>query len=216
MVGLDDPIAPGEELASGVTHVTNVAPRDSALHRLTLAYLRENPGRVFWIDARDTAATYTFYSLSPSDRSLASIRIARAWTAYQHHTLVRQLVDIVTPRTQLIVLPNVYSLYTDDDLSETAAEQLARSSLTTVAALTTTHDIPAVITTPTVDSSPIDQFVDHVLRWEPPVTIDAACWQTTIPYWTERIGTLDERRPNSTDRFVRNRPGQQASLAIDH
>ena len=224
MASVDDWTATGSTLAPGVTHVTNVAPRSNALHRLTLAHLRETSGRVFWIDARDTATTYPFYAAPSTDHLLSSIRIARAWTAYQHHTLIRQLVDRVSPRTCLVVLPNIYSLYTDDDLDQTESEHLVRSSLTTIAALASTYDLPVVLSAPTADATTLAPFVDYELIGESTTTsatpIAATTglhgWQTTLPYWADVAGTRDEACVELLSRYRRLTHPQQVSLAIEY
>lgn len=185
--------------------------RSRAPHRAAVATQLHESGQVLWVDARDTASSYALYDLAPSSDVLAGITIARAWTAHQHYTLVSQLVTEVSPRTRLLVLPNVCSLYRDDDLTETMADRLLESTLGTIAELAASASLPIVISTRPDERAAIEPFVDTVR--EPASFASHARgphddWiQTTIPEWARRRGTTTMFGPSSLS------PSRQTVLA---
>lgn len=184
-------------LSSGVTAVLTEG-RSTIHHRLTLTQQAASPGQVLWVDARDTASTYLLYDLATDRRLLDGVSIARAWTAYQHYTLVTQLVARVTPRTRLLVLPNVCSLYRDDDVRDPMATKLLTATLTTLAELATAASLPVLLTAGTEEQSTVAPYAttvrtaSDVIRQSmlPPTSSTASSWiQSTIPYWLEHADT---------------------------
>ena len=178
--------------------------RSTAPHRLVLAQQRWTRGEVLWVDARDTASTYALYRLTGDEQLLEGIEIARAWTAYQHHTLVRSLVERTTPRTRLLVLPNVCSLYRDADLDAAVAEQLLTGTLETVAELARITTTRVLLSAPPDERSTLVPYVDTTLRQRtggglpdsgPVPPTDRGWLQTTIPDWIQRLGERHERDP---------------------
>lgn len=213
-------------LDPGVTQLLGTEERTTAHHRLVLAHLQTDQGPVHWVDARDTASTYAFHTLTRNRGLLEAIKIARAWTAYQHYTLVRKLIEIVTARTRLVVLPNVCSLYRDDDLDEQEAERLLAATLTTISELAAARDIPVLLTAIPSERDCLESYVDHQLTWEqtragdtfrgedfrPMAYQGPRWWQTTIPYWVDLFGVAEER---AVARWGRGRPLHQTALAIE-
>jgi len=76
-----------------------------AVHRVVAAELADGRTEALWVDPGMAVSVHALYDLAPSRRTLAGLRIARAFTAYQHHALVRELVQQAGPRTELVVLP---------------------------------------------------------------------------------------------------------------
>lgn len=191
-------------LPDGVTWLVDADDRSTAPHQLVLGQLAADRGQVLWIDARDTASTYALYPLASSSRRLEPIRIARAWTAYQHHTLVRRAVDRASTRTRLLVLPHFCSLYRDDDLDPAVAGRLLAASLHTLSALAGALDLPVLLTAPAAERNVLEPVADHELRCErtdhgyafageafrTTVYHERGWWQTTIPYWVELLGAM--------------------------
>ena len=176
--------------------------RSTAPHRIALATLRAEHGQAIWIDAGDTASTYTLHTVAQSARQLDGIAIARAWTAYQHHTLVKQAISRVSSRTRLLVAPNVCSLYRDNDLAEDEANQLLAATLRLLAELAETVSIPVLVTARESESAVLEPLADHELIYKQTVVGDIILdptdkttgyhghgwWQTTIPYWVDLLG----------------------------
>lgn len=224
---LDDMAGAMPTLGPGVTRLCSEA-RSTAHHRLVLAHLQAARGQVLWVDARDTASTYTLYALAGNHRLLAPIEIARAWTAYQHHTLVRRLVERASPRTRLLVLPNVCSLYRDDDLDEQEASRLLDASMTTLTELAHALEVPVLLTAAPSERGSLEPYTDHELSWRrtdhgdtfteagspPMVYRNSRWWQTTIPYWADLFGVVAAGE-DVFDPWPQAMETVQASIAID-
>jgi len=197
------------DLEPGVTLLRTPGPRSTVLHRLALQTIRQVDGAAYWLDARNTASTYALHDLASNHRLLRRIRIARAFTAYQHFTLNERLINTISPRTGCVVLPNAPSLYRDDDVPEHEATALFDAVVTAVSEVAAVYDIPVLVT----DAGPVDDLAESVAatadatyraestdlgyrvigeNFETTVYWDATGWQTTIPYWVELCGTVEE------------------------
>ena len=198
-----DPTTPRAD--PGLTVLRCPHPRSGALHRVAVRTMQDVAGPVYWIDARNTASTYALSDLAPTDRVLDQIRIARAFTAYQHFTLVERVVNRVTPRTGCIVAPNLPSLYCDDDVPDHEAEDMFEAVCKALATLGDNLDLPILISTVT---ERFDEVVStHATRTIECIETDLGYrfegeditthgywhgdqWQTTIPYWVDLLGAV--------------------------
>ena len=119
----------------------------SALYRLVVDALARREGDALWVDARNRADSYALYEAA-GDRlaPLDDLRVARAFTAYQHHTLVRRAVAAATPETDLVVVPCVDSLYRDDDVPDGQARAMLRSTLAMLSGLAAARDLAVLVT----------------------------------------------------------------------
>lgn len=194
-------------LDSGVTCLSTSSPHSVGFHQLALDALSSS-GMAYWVDSRNVASTYTLYELARHDRVLSGLRIARAFTAYQHFSLCRELLHCVTSRTELVCLPNLTSLYRDDDVPEHEREMFLDTVLCGLAGLADTYDVPVLVST-AYDGDFADQLrasADRTIRCdrtqfglryegegvETTVYRDGAYWQTTIPYWVDLYGAVDD------------------------
>lgn len=175
-----------------------------AVAALVAAELRARDGLARWVDARNHASTYALTGHGDRRRLLDRVRVARAFTAHQHHALVRQLVREVRRPTSLVVAPAVDELYGDDDLLAAEAQRLREASLSTLAALADARDRPVLVTAtdPEAVSEHADRTVDvettrfgRRFEGEDGETTTAywtrGGWQTTIPYWVDLVGRVD-------------------------
>lgn len=199
------------DLAPGLTLLGTSRPRSPALHRLALQTIRQTDGRAYWLDARNTASTYALHDLASRRRLLGRLRIARAFTAYQHVSLAERLVNAVTPRTGCLIVPNAPSLYRDDDVPDHEARPLFESAVGALCEVCATYDIRLLVT----EAGPQDGLADIVAAeadvtyraeptdlgyrvegadFETTVYWDDAGWQTTIPYWVDLYGAATETR----------------------
>ncbi|WP_139305373.1 hypothetical protein [Natronorubrum sediminis] len=228
----------GFEFGTGMVLLEVPSPRSTIGHRLACARLAEMTGHdtvgrkanatAYWIDARNAAAPRILSECATSPRHLESLQVARAFTAYQHHSLVRKVTHRVDASTELLVSPNVASLYHDADLPEWEREDLLAASLETLAELGRVLECPVLVT------SAVDEHADTIAKYattriecvhtregirleaahsdrgsdanggagrDEGLTIDETAgywheeyWQTTIPYWVECYGAVDEVR----------------------
>jgi len=82
------------------------------------------------------------------------VRVARAFTAYQHHSLVRTVARRAEPTTELLVAPNVAALYRDDDLAAWEREDLLAATLEILSELGAVLDCPVLLTSAGDGSDP--------------------------------------------------------------
>lgn len=174
-----------------------------AVAALVAAELRERDGLARWVDARNHASTYALTDYGRRRRLLDRVRVARAFTAHQHHALVRQLVADARRPTSLVVAPAVDDLYEDDDLLAAEAERLREASLSTLAALADARSLPVLVTA--TDPDAVAEYADHTVdvedtrfgrRFESEDDETTAYWtrggwQTTIPYWVDLVGRVE-------------------------
>jgi hypothetical protein len=199
------------DLDAGLTVLRTPHHRSSALHRVALQAVRQADGPAYWIDARNTAATYALFERAPSAQVVERVRIARAFTAYQHQTLVERVVNRVTPRTGCLIVPNVASLYRDDDVPAYETEPLLEAATAAVGEVGTAYDIPVLATLGGPDDEAAALVAEHARAeitceetalgyrfagddFETDIYWTDDHWQTTIPYWVDLLDA-DEDGP---------------------
>lgn len=199
-------------LPPALVHLRRSGGRSAALHRFVGAALADRDGDALWVDAGGDAGTRHLGDHLPRGRGLADVRVARAFTAYQHHELVRRAVREADAATGLVVAPCTAALYRDDDVPDYLGRDLLAATLATLHELAHTLDVPVVVTTPGEDhdhhalvAGRADRTVTCErtragLRFVGPdaettVYRDADGWQTTIPYWVELFGCVCDDGP---------------------
>mgnify|MGYP006875056817 FL=1 len=165
------------------------------LQSLVLDYLLLHDGPAFWVDANGHATTTTLAQITPSQRLLDRIHVARGFTAYQHYgavddlpTAVNQVIQKSTAVTStssrqssthsedsslhtpsLIVAPAVDAQYrSDETLSEQHAETLQARTLARLATYADSYDVPVLVTRSTIDefTAPVATAAKHHLECE--------------------------------------------------
>lgn len=198
-------------LEPGMNVIDVPTPRSPALHQLTHETLtRTDDNNLLWVDARNTAITFRLHHPATSRRFIRG-RIARAFTAYQHHELIRTLPHIATPSTPLIVAPCFTSLYHDDDIPEPEDAAYLRSSTAILAELGHTLNIPILVSC--THMGPLREIIAEYATTS--ITVEPTTegyryetdefttliywhqdyWQTTIPYWVELFGAVTDESP---------------------
>lgn len=202
---IDRPAVP-----DGLVVLRRPHPRSAALHRLVADELRQQDGPAYWVDGSNDASTQELYRHA-SRRTLAGLRLTRAFTAYQHYEAVRDLPAVARPGTTLIVAPGVSALYADDDVPDWEAGDMLDAGVTVLRETAHALDCPVLAT---VDASgPLADTVldaaDHELvvehtefgfrytgeDFETTAYAGTGYWQTTIPYWVDLLGTTDAFDP---------------------
>ncbi|KDE59859.1 hypothetical protein EL22_16315 [Halostagnicola sp. A56] len=198
------------EFEPGLTCCRVPSARSPILHELVCSRLAETAGTAYWIDAGNVASTRVLYDCASSPRVLDSLRIARSFTAYQHHSIVRRVVEKATPRTSVIVAPNVVGRYRDDDVPAWEREELLAATLETLAELGRALEVPVLVTAASdAAEERVTERADHrveCIRTREGVRLEGdgaetmgywqgAYWQTTIPYWVDCCGVADRIDP---------------------
>lgn len=207
MSGVDRSPVEGPSLAPGVTLLERPTARSPALQQVVLSQLSATTADALWVDARNDASSYALYERAHGHRQLECLRIARAFTAYQHHSLIRTLVERAGPTTDLVVAPCTAALYADDDVPTDVDVGLLESSLRLLTEIATTYDIPVLLTAPdrsTPLRARLGEAADRLLTatmTEEGLRIDGdeyatqVYWQdgycqTTIQYWVDLCGCV--------------------------
>lgn len=198
------------DLEPGLVELRVDDRRSTALHEFVAAARHAVEGTLYWVDAGNTASAYAINQVFARRHRRGNFRVARAFTAYQHASLVRTLVETATARTGLAVVPNVAALYQDDDVPDYEDARLFERSVSVLSAFADAAGVPVVVTAPGASA-------DHRAILECEATATVACeetafgrrfdgadfettvyrdrggWQTTIPYWVDLLGVADGR-----------------------
>jgi hypothetical protein len=134
------------QLDPGLTLLTATDRPTGALQSLVLDHLLLADGGARWVDARGNATTTSLATLAPSQRTLDRIHVARAFTAFQHYSLLEDLSAAITPDTSLVVAPAVEWFYEQDDLRAGEGEAMLEAGLDLLASVASEHDLPVLLT----------------------------------------------------------------------
>lgn len=138
-----------------------------ALQSLVLDHLLGNDGPATWVDSDGHARTDVLARLAPSMRLLERIRVARAFTAYQHHALLDALTRIDADAS-LVVAPAFDWAYRGDDVREGEARAMVAAGTERLAAVHERTNAPVVVTRARDDAltGPLADVADEVVRYE--------------------------------------------------
>lgn len=142
----DGPALP--TLDPGVTLLTTDGRSTGALQSLVLDRVLLEDGTALWVDADGHASTASLATVAPSRRTLDRIRVARAFTAFQHYSLLESLetaLAAVGDAGELVVAPSVERFYADDDLRGGEGEAMLTRGLESLSALAADHDVPVLV-----------------------------------------------------------------------
>ncbi len=99
-----------------------------------------------WIDTGNQCSTYMMSHLTPADDILENIKVARAFTPYQHHELVRNLSKAISSDTNLLVLPLLDHLYHKKISDEKERSKMLRDMVSYIKEITIKEELTTVIT----------------------------------------------------------------------
>lgn len=102
------------------------------LHSLVVDHVLIDGGDGYWVDSHGHARTATLTDVSPSDRILDRIEVARGFTPQQHHELVATLSERrIDP--SIIIAPAIDGQCRDDSLRSGEATDLLLRTLVRLA-----------------------------------------------------------------------------------
>jgi hypothetical protein len=125
-----------------------------------------NDSRAIWVDSKNNAATTSLRKLAPSQRTLDRIRVARAFTAFQHYSLIEDLTLEVTEETSLVVVPAIDWFYANDDLCKGEGETMLTHALDILSDLAPANDIPVLLSRHSNQGlgTEVEPYCDEVLE----------------------------------------------------
>ncbi|SDN15363.1 Rad51 protein [Halogranum gelatinilyticum] len=203
----DTPALP--TLDSGVTLLNSDDRITGALQSLVLDHILVDDGSAVWVDAKGNSTTRTLAQVAPSMRTLERIHVARAFTPWQHQSLLRDLADEVDDETSLIVLPSFDAFYRGDDVRRSEGKRLVTAGLDLIGDVVDEYDVPVVVTQSRADSltAPLRSAADHTVQCEMTkfgprfageefetlvYPVEGGLVQTTLAFW-QRV--LSQRHP---------------------
>jgi len=202
------------DLSPGVTLLeaedTDIRP---PLHALTIDQTllagASGESTATWVDTGHYAQTTSLQDLAPSPRVLDRIHIARGFTAFQHHALVREAIDRLDATSVALVVPAVDAPYRRSDLADEEARNMLLRVLAHLARVARQYNIPVLVTRRGEDAlgGAVDELAGDTLTYrqtrcgprfegsdhETLVYDVGDGWvQTTLAYWQQVLST---RRP---------------------
>ena len=161
---------------------------------LVLDHLLVNDGPAIWVDTHGYATTTSLARLTPSQRLLARINIARAFTVYQHYSAICDLPTAVAQSTQqptttdtektdhrrqscdgssaatpsLIVVPALDGQYRDDETLGEHAKTLQARALARLRHYARNYPVSILLTRTATDAfaAPIERAANQYLSCE--------------------------------------------------
>lgn len=121
-----------------------------------------------WVDSNGVATTTSLARLVPGRRFLERIHVARAFTPYQHHSLVSTLPEVVSDDTSIVVVPELEFHYRSPDVRFGVARDLVTAGVETLRGLAHDRGVPILTTreATTPLSRPLVEAADSVLECE--------------------------------------------------
>ncbi len=116
------------ELENGVNLIVHKGDKDSVLHNITAQKTGKHGYKALWIDTENHGSSYQL-AAAGNQEVLDKVEIARAFTTYQHYTLVQRIDEYIKPDTELILLPSIDGLYETGQLNEDESRELLKQSL---------------------------------------------------------------------------------------
>lgn len=206
-------------LEPGITRVETDGRATGALASLVLDHAMLDDGPVWWVDSGGHARTGRLAQLAPSTRTLERIRVARAFTPYQHSSLVQRLTERAGADASLAVCPAIDGQYRSGDAPRGAPRRMVDSAVDRLGAVADEHDLAVLVTCEAEDSlsGPVVDRADRTLRCERTrfgprfvgeeaetlVYEDATGYQTTLAFWaqvlTRRRAALEDGSLSPTE-----------------
>ncbi len=149
-------------LRPGINLLRRDHPSQGAIQSLVLNEMIVQGGDAVWVDSHGNASTHAFNRIAPDERFLERIRVARAFTAYQHFSLTTQLLYQVDRKTAVTVLPEIDHFYAGDLQPDEDTEML-EAALGTVEEVVARYRIPVLVSTAGRLTDTVTDHVDRVI-----------------------------------------------------
>jgi len=98
-----------------------------------------------WIDTGNESSTYALSA--QKTEILDKVKIARAFTPFQHHTLIQNLEETIEDKTEILVIPNIDMMYSNGQINEWEAEELFKESWNKIKEIKQNYNIKILVST---------------------------------------------------------------------
>lgn len=133
-------------LQKGINILRTSENRSHAIHSLAINHLLLFGGDAVWIDSGNLCSSELVSRLSPVETMLERIKVARAFTAYQHFSLVETVSRSIDSRTNLIVVPLADLFYQKDPLNRKEGFKLLSRTMQNIRNVSSRYGIPVLLT----------------------------------------------------------------------
>lgn len=133
------------ELENGVNLIVHKGDKYSVLHKITAQITGKHGYNALWIDTENHGSSYQLAAAGDQE-ILEKVEIARAFTTYQHYTLVQRIDDYINTDTELVLLPSIDGLYETGQLGEEESQELLKQSLNHLKKLAENKDLEIAVT----------------------------------------------------------------------
>lgn len=99
-----------------------------ALQVLLSKELEDTDSNAVWIDSGNESSTYALSAASKKPGIMDKVKIGRAFTPFQHHSLIHELEKFIDQKTRVLVLPNPELLYTDGQINRFESLELFKEA----------------------------------------------------------------------------------------
>ncbi len=172
-------------LDNGVNLVKTGEGTNNAFQALAVNHLIRFGEEAHWIDVGNNCSTHLLSRISPTPKILEKIQVARAFTPYQHYSLIEKIKEAATPETNLIVLPLIDHLYRKDVRNRKWRGEFMEDVVKNIEKVTDDLEVPALIT---CEKSLAEQF-------ENPTEILCSSTGHGLKFETDGFKTLTYRGP---------------------
>ena len=133
-------------LKKGINILRTDTDRAEALHSMVINQLLLFGGEAAWIDTGNMCSTHLMSGLSPTENLLDRITVARAFTPYQHFSLVEKLPEMIDRDTELLIVPLANVLYSEDVLNDREGRRMFLKAMEKIGRTAKQHDISVLMT----------------------------------------------------------------------
>lgn len=144
-------------LEPGVTLLAADERATGPLQSLVLDHVLVSGGEALWVDSRNNATTQSLAQVAPSRRVLDRVNVARAFTPFQHYSIIEDVPAHVSEDVSLLVVPAVDWFYADGDLRRGEAATMLESVFDQLQTVVRNASLPVLVT-----QSPAPEFTDLI------------------------------------------------------
>lgn len=208
-------------LQTGINVLDTDKRMTGSFQSLVLNHVVTYGGNVVWVDSQGHASTHVMNRIAPQGNMLDRINVARAFTAFQHYSLVENLVYEVNRETTIVVLPAIDHFYAADDLLQDEGREMLDEVMDMVQDVIQRYRVPVLLSTAAALSAqhcaPIRNSHYHRIACEvtqhgPRFMTDSfqtlvypenGVIQTTLAFWEpvmqERYNAVKRQTPQKVD-----------------
>lgn len=141
---------------------------------------------------------------------LDKIEIARAFTTYQHYTLIQSVENELKDSTNILVVPSIDQLYIEGQLGEEESKELLKQSMDHLNRVSQELELKVIVTVKRsnemkeIVQSYVDKEIDgskiETESFDRGSYVDPYSFQTTIPDYLQRT---DRERDNEWEELTK-------------